>query len=139
MFPAPPSPMAPTAALAAAPGGWSYHSGLSGPTGPSPGGHLVSYLVISPMRVPWVDARAPPVGIKVRKPQRPRDPKVKVLVTQSCLTLCDPVDCSRPGSPVHGILQVRILEWVAIPFPRRFSQPRDRTRISCTGGGFFTV
>ena len=99
----------------------------------------MSYLVISPVRVPWVDARAPPVGINVRKPQRPRDPKVKVLVTQSCLTLCDPVDCSRPGSPVHGILQVRILEWVAIPFPRRFSQPRDRTRISCTGGGFFTV
>ena len=44
--------------------------------------------------------------------------KVKVLVTQSCLTLCDPVDCSPPGSSVHGILQARILEWVAIPFSR---------------------
>ena len=43
---------------------------------------------------------------------------VKVLVTQSCLTLCDPMDCSLPGSSVHGILQARILEWVAIPFSR---------------------
>ena len=41
---------------------------------------------------------------------------VKVIVTQSCLTLCDPMDCSLPGSYVHGILQTRILEWVAIPF-----------------------
>ena len=43
--------------------------------------------------------------------------KVKVLVAQSCPTLCDPMDCSPPGS-VHGILQARILEWVAIPFSR---------------------
>ena len=42
--------------------------------------------------------------------------KVKVLVTQSCLTLCDPMDCSPSGSSVHGILHARILEWVAIPF-----------------------
>ena len=41
-----------------------------------------------------------------------------VLVTQSCLTLCDPMDCSSPGSSIHGILQARILEWVAIPFSR---------------------
>ena len=39
-----------------------------------------------------------------------------VLVTQLCLTLCDPVDCSLPGSSVHGILQARILEWVVMPF-----------------------
>ena len=44
--------------------------------------------------------------------------KVKVLVTQSSLTLCDPMDCSSAGSSVHGILQARILEWVAIPFSR---------------------
>ena len=44
-----------------------------------------------------------------------------VLVTQSCLTLCDPMDCSLPGSSVHGILQARILEWVAILFSRGFS------------------
>ena len=42
---------------------------------------------------------------------------VKVLVAQSCLTLCDPMDYSLPGSSVHGILQVRILEWVVIPDP----------------------
>ena len=45
--------------------------------------------------------------------------------SQSCLTLCDPMDCSIPGSSVHKILQARILEWVAIPFSRRSSQPRD--------------
>ena len=42
--------------------------------------------------------------------------KVKMLVAQSCLTLCDPMDCSPPGAFVHGILQARILEWAAIPF-----------------------
>ena len=46
------------------------------------------------------------------------DAKVKVLVVQSWLTLCDPVDCSRLGSSVHGTLQARILEWVALPFSR---------------------
>ena len=44
--------------------------------------------------------------------------KVKELVIQSCLTLCDPMDCSPPGSSVHGIPQARILEWVAISFSR---------------------
>ncbi|CAI9168991.1 unnamed protein product [Rangifer tarandus platyrhynchus] len=44
--------------------------------------------------------------------------KVKVLVTQTCPTLCNPMDCSPPGSSVHGILQARILEWVAGPFSR---------------------
>ena len=43
-----------------------------------------------------------------------------VLVTQLCLTLCDPMDCSLPGSSVHGILQARILEWVAISFSHKF-------------------
>ena len=51
--------------------------------------------------------------------------------TQSCLTLCDPVDCSPPGSSIHGILQARILEWVAISFSRGSSRPRDRTQVSC--------
>ena len=52
-------------------------------------------------------------------------PKVKVLVAQLCPTLCYPMDCSPPGSSVHGILQARILEWVAIPFSRGYSQPRS--------------
>ena len=54
---------------------------------------------------------------------------LKVLVTQSCPTLFDPMDCSSPGSSVHGILQARILKWVAIPFSRGSSQPRDPTRL----------
>ena len=49
------------------------------------------------------------------------------------------MDCSLPGSSVHGILQARILEWVAISFSRRSSQPRDWTCVSCIAGGFFTA
>ena len=63
---------------------------------------------------------------------------VKLLVAQSCPTLCNCMHCI-PGSSVHGILQARILEWVAIPFSRRSSWPRDRTRVSCIAGGFFTI
>ena len=60
--------------------------------------------------------------------------KVKVLVTQSCPTLCTgyrSTDYCLPGSCVHGILQARILEWVAIPFSRGSSWPRDQTWVSC--------
>ena len=53
-------------------------------------------------------------------------------VAQLCPTLCDPMDCSPPSSPVHGIFQARILEWVAISFSRESSQPRDGTSISHT-------
>ena len=49
---------------------------------------------------------------------------------QSCLTFCDPMDCSPPGSSVHGILQARILEWVAVPSSGEFSWPRDWTLVS---------
>ena len=52
-------------------------------------------------------------------------------VTQSCPTLWDPMDCSLPGSSVHGVFQARILEWVAMSPPRRPSQPRNRTCASC--------
>ena len=51
---------------------------------------------------------------------------------------CDPMDCSQPGSSIHGIFQARILEWVATSFSRVSSQPRDRTLISCIAGGFLT-
>ena len=64
---------------------------------------------------------------------------VCVRVTPSCLTLCDPMDSSPPGSSAHGILQARILEWVAIPFFRGSSWPRDQTCISCIAGRFFTI
>ena len=58
--------------------------------------------------------------------QSPQNEVWCVLVTQSCLTLCIPMDCSPPGSSVCGILQARILEWVAIPFSRGSSQPRNQ-------------
>ena len=58
-------------------------------------------------------------------------------VAQSCPTLCDPMDCSLPGSSIHGILQARVQEWVAISFSRGSSQPRDRTRVSCIPGRRF--
>ena len=58
---------------------------------------------------------------------------------QSCPALCDLMDYGPPGSSVHGILQARILKWVAVPFSRGSSQPRDRTQVSCIAGGFFTV
>ena len=60
-----------------------------------------------------------------------------MLVTQLCLTSCNPMDGNLPGSSVHGILQVRILEWVAIPFSRGSSRPRDRIQVSRTVGRFF--
>ena len=65
--------------------------------------------------------------------------KVKMLVTQSCPTLCDPMDCNLPGSSVHGILQARILEWIAICSSRGSSWLRDWTQVSCIAGRFFTV
>ena len=64
---------------------------------------------------------------------------MKVKVTQSCLTLCDPMDCSVAGSSVHGIFQTRMLEWVAVAFSKGSSQPRDQTQVSCISGEFFTI
>ena len=61
-----------------------------------------------------------------------------MFVTESCLTVCDPIDCSPPGFSVHGILQARILEWVNIAFSRGSSWPRDRTQVSCIAGRIFT-
>ena len=61
-----------------------------------------------------------------------------VKVAQSCPTLCNPMDCSLPRSSVHGILQTRILQWVAVPFSRGSSQPTDQTQISHIAGRFFT-
>ena len=60
-------------------------------------------------------------------------------VAQLCLTLCDPMDWSPPGSSVHGILQARILEWVAISFSRGSSWPRDRTQVSRIAGRCFKL
>ena len=60
-------------------------------------------------------------------------------ITHLYLTLCNPMDCSLPGSSVHGILQARILEWVAISFSRGSSQPRDWTQVSHTAGRRFNL
>ena len=69
----------------------------------------------------------PPLGCKVQ------DEKVKVKITQSCPTFCDPMDYS-----IHGILQARKLEWVAFPFPRGSSQPMDGAQVSRIACRFFT-
>ena len=64
---------------------------------------------------------------------------VSVLVAQSCPTLCNSMDCSQLGTSVHGILQARIMEWVAIPLVSGSSRSRDQTRVSCIAGRFFIV
>ena len=69
---------------------------------------------------------------------RSKEIKRESKVAQSCPTLCDPVDCSLPGFSVYGILQARILKWVAISFSRGSSQARNQTLVSCIAGRFFT-
>jgi len=64
--------------------------------------------------------------------------KMKVIIAQSCLTLCNPWT-TLPVSSVHGILQARILEWVAISFSRGTSWPRDQTQVCCIAGTSFTI
>ena len=65
--------------------------------------------------------------------------QVKVLVAQSCPTLFNTMDFSPPGSSIQVILQARMLEWVAIPFSKGYSQRRGRTQVSSTAGRFFTI
>ena len=60
-------------------------------------------------------------------------------VIQLCLTLCHPMDCSPPGTSAHRLLQVRMMKWVAIPFSKGSSQPRDQTQVSHIAGRFFTL
>ena len=60
---------------------------------------------------------------------------MKVLVSQLCQALCNPMDCRLPGSSIHGILQARTVEWVVIPF----SRPRDLTQVFHIAGKFFTI
>ena len=64
---------------------------------------------------------------------------VLCFVSQSCLILCDPMNCSPPYSSVLGILQARILEWVAFSFSRGSSQARDQNQVSRIADGFFTI
>ena len=70
----------------------------------------------------------------------PKGPFMRMCsVAYSYLTLCDPMDCGLPGSSVHGILQARILEWVATAFSSESSRPRDRTQVSGIAGRRFTL
>ena len=64
---------------------------------------------------------------------------VCVWVVQSCPTLCDPMNCSLPGSSVHGILQAKVLEWVATAFSRESSRTRDWAQVSHIAERFFTI
>ena len=100
-------------------------------------------LVLCEMFILSRKTQAP--GVSARQasacPQSPRQwaGAAVCLAAQWCPTLCDPMDCSPPGSSVHGILQARTLEWVTMPFSRGSSPPRDWTLVSRTAGGFFTV
>ena len=91
---------------------------------------------------PGIEPRSPALQADSLPSEPPGEPCTSTLcmclVTQLCLTLCDPMDCSPPGSSVHGIFQARILEWVATHSSRGSSWPRNWTRVSCIAGGFFT-
>ena len=77
----------------------------------------------------WINHRSPPSSCVY----------VFVLSLSHILLFCNPMNCSPPGSSVHGISQARIQEWVAISFSRRSSWLRDHTWVSCLAGGFFTT
>ena len=77
--------------------------------------------------------------INTRPLEKPSNVMNEMKSAQSCPTLCDPTDCSLLGSSLHGILQARILEWIAISFSRGSSQLRDRTQVSCTAGTHFNL
>ena len=81
----------------------------------------------------------PPTLMEGRCKPKLMEIDIDIEVTQSCPTLCDPMDCSLPGSCVHGIFHARVLEWVAISFSRIFSRPRDWTQVSRIVGRRFTV
>ena len=85
----------------------------------------------------WLVGEWSPTTVGMARQQKVRKMPIqingKVKVAQSCLTLCDLMDYT-----VGGILQASILEWVAFPFSRGSSQPRDRTQVSCIAGRFFT-
>ena len=78
------------------------------------------------------------IGGTPSNPLYSQEPPVLSCVTSVVSTLCEPMDCSPQGSSVHGILQARILEWIAMLSSRGPSPPRDRTHLSGIAGGFFT-
>ena len=105
---------------------------------------ILPYPAPGDLPSPEIKPRSPTLQVDSLPPEPPGKPKNTGVgeseseVAQSCPTLCDPVDCSLPGSSVHGILQARMLEGVAFPFSRGSSRPRDQTQVSCIAGRFFT-
>ena len=93
-------------------------------------------LIKNPLTTPWAEHIY--TNYFISSPQQPYR-AVCMLVTQLCPTVCDPMDYSLPGSSVYGILQARILEWIAILFSRGSSWPRDWTQVSCIASRFFTI
>ena len=96
--------------------------------------------VVLACRIPWTEEPGRPQSMGSQRVGHDwSDLKVKTEneVAQSCPTLCNPVDCSPPGSSIHGIFQARVLEWVAISFSRGSSWPRDRTWVSRIAGRHF--
>ena len=81
----------------------------------------------------WKQPQCPPMDTQIKK-MVCACIKQSVLVAQLCPILCNPMDCSPPGSSVHGTLQARILKWVAIPFSRGSSQLKDQAQVSCIAG-----
>ena len=95
-------------------------------------------LFMSSLRIPILDCCRFYPGVAETSGPRPCRAVLR-LVALSCPTHCDPMDCSPPGSSVHGILQARILDWVAMPSSRASSQPRDQTKVSHIASRFFTI
>ena len=95
---------------------------------------MATHFGILASRIPWTEE---PGGLQTIDFQRvkPDSPRIfdMCVCAQSCLTLCDSLDCSLLGSSAHGISQARILEWVATSLSRGSSRPRDPAHISCTG------
>ena len=100
--------------------------------GAAPEGHSRTHVCQAPRvcavskEMPQEGTRPLPTGVSERE------------VAQSCPALCDPMDCSPPGSSVHGVLQARILEWVAVPSSRGIFPTQGSNRVSCIAGRFFT-
>ena len=113
---------------------------LTSPLASGPWGRTVSWSIWTPtMGTQGLGGHTVGVGVGSRASSPLEPPRFRWWFSHSsCPTLCDPMDCSPPGSSVHGILQARVLEWVAMSFSRGSSRPRDQTQVSCLAGRFFT-
>ena len=99
---------------------------------------MATHSSILAWRIPWLHYYIPG-GVNSKEDFFWRERGCVCLVAQSCPPPCNLMDCSQPGSSVHGILQARTLEWVALPSSRGSSPVRDWMWVSCIAGGFFTI